>query len=120
MSYADNQTIGTSSVGSVEKETRQIKQNEGNMMQVNVRKLVTFIAGVINGTADVKSKTERIQLIVMAAERHLDITWLSWETVRDDLKHQYCIVRKHGLVDINHGVINTMECPKLGSKWTRT
>lgn len=55
---------------------------------MNVRKLVTFIAGVINRTAEIKSKTERIQLIVMAAERHLDVTGLTWEIVRDDLKQQ--------------------------------
>lgn len=66
----------------------QVKQNEGQLIQVDVRMLVTFIAGVINGTADIKSKTERIQLIVMAAVRHLDVTGLTWETVRDDLKHQ--------------------------------
>lgn len=28
------------------------------------KKLVTFIAGVINVTADIKSKTDRIQIIV--------------------------------------------------------
>lgn len=66
VSYAEavkmvrNQSTGSSSGGSVESEARQIKESEGKMMQVNVRKLVTFIAGVINGTADVKSKTERI------------------------------------------------------------
>ncbi|XP_014891407.1 uncharacterized protein LOC106949576 isoform X3 [Poecilia latipinna] len=31
------------------------------------KKMVTFIAGVINATSDVKSKTERIQIIVKAA-----------------------------------------------------
>lgn len=83
-----NQTAGSSSEDNVRFETKQVRLNEGNMIQVDIRKLVTFIAGVINGTADVKSKTERIQLIVMAAVRHLDVTGLTWETVRDDLKHQ--------------------------------
>ncbi|KAI2660328.1 putative RNA-directed DNA polymerase from transposon BS [Labeo rohita] len=82
VSYAEavkmvrNQDTGSRSGSIVEDEGKQIQDNQGKMMQVNVRKLVTFIAGVINGTAEIKSKTERIQLIVMAAERHLDETWL--------------------------------------------
>lgn len=54
VSYAEavkmvrNQSAGSSSGGSVEIETSQVKENEGEMMIVNVRKLVTFIAGVIN------------------------------------------------------------------------
>jgi len=37
------------------------------------KKIVTFIAGVINATAEVRSKTERIQIIVKAAIHHLDL-----------------------------------------------
>ncbi|KAL0148948.1 hypothetical protein M9458_055752 [Cirrhinus mrigala] len=94
VSYAEavkmvrNQDAGSRSGSIVEDEGKQIQESQGKMMQVNVRKLVTFIAGVINGTAEIKSKTERIQLIVMAAERHLDVTGLTWEIVRDDLKQQ--------------------------------
>lgn len=94
VSYAEavrmvhNQTTGSRNEGVVEDREKQINENEGKVMQVNVKKLVTFIAGVINGTAEIKSKTERIQLIVKAAERHLDVSGLTWEIVRDDLKQQ--------------------------------
>lgn len=52
------------------------------------KRLVTFIAGVINATADVKSKTERIQIIVKAAAHHLDMKGIRWEEVRDELSIQ--------------------------------
>jgi hypothetical protein len=44
-----------------------------------------FIAGTINSTAKVESKTERIQLIVKSAGRHPSVTGLTWEEVGDDL-----------------------------------
>lgn len=43
-------------------------------MLVEVQKLVTFITGVINATMEIKSKTERIQVIVKAAAHHLDVS----------------------------------------------
>ncbi|XP_045913420.1 uncharacterized protein LOC123975742 [Micropterus dolomieu] len=52
------------------------------------KKIVTFIAGVINATAEVRSKTERIQIIVKAAIHHLDMAGLKWEEVRDELSVQ--------------------------------
>lgn len=52
------------------------------------KKMVTFIAGVINATAEVRSKTERIQIIVKAAIHHLDMAGLKWEEVRDELSVQ--------------------------------
>ena len=44
-----------------------------------------FIAGVINATSEVKSKTERIQIITKAAIHHLGMMGLKWEEVRDGL-----------------------------------
>lgn len=52
------------------------------------KKLVTFIAGVINATHEIKSKTERIQVIVKAAEHHLDMIGLKWEEINDELRMQ--------------------------------
>lgn len=52
------------------------------------RDLVTFIAGVINATAEVKSKTKRIQIITKAAIQHLDMVGLKWEEIRDGLSVQ--------------------------------
>ena len=49
---------------------------------------MTFVAGVINATADVKSKTERIQIIVKAAVHHLCMRGIRWEEVRDELSVQ--------------------------------
>ena len=58
------------------------------MVYVDKRKLVTFIAGVINSTAEVKSETEKIKLIVKAVGRHLSMTGLTWEEVGDDLNQR--------------------------------
>lgn len=60
---------------------------EGRVM-VDLKRLVTFIAGVVNATMEVKSKTERIQIILKAAAHHLDVTELTWEEVRSDLSTQ--------------------------------
>ncbi|KAK6318278.1 hypothetical protein J4Q44_G00115690 [Coregonus suidteri] len=49
-----------------------------DMVYIEKRKLVTFIAGAINSTDKVESKTERIKLIVKAAGRHLSMTGLTW------------------------------------------
>ena len=53
----------------------------GDMVYIDKKKLVTFIAGAINSTAKVESKTERIQLIVKAAGRHLRMKGLTWKEV---------------------------------------
>lgn len=50
------------------------------------KKLVAFIAGVINSTAGIESKTQKTQLVVIAAIRHLGMIGLSWEEVRDELQ----------------------------------
>ena len=39
-------------------------------------------------TVEVKSKTERIQIIVKAAAHHLDISGMVWEKGRNDLSTQ--------------------------------
>lgn len=69
-------------------------QEEVNVQQgkrkawIEKKKLVTFIAGVINATHEIKSKTERIQVIVKAAEHHLDMIGLKWEEINDELRMQ--------------------------------
>lgn len=45
--------------------------------------MVTLIAGVINATAKIRSKMERIQIIVKAAIHHLEMAGLKWEELRD-------------------------------------
>lgn len=63
-------------------------QRTNDRMYVGKRDLVTFIAGVINSTAEVKSKNEKIQLIVKAAVNHLGLVGLTWEEVRENLTIQ--------------------------------
>ncbi len=48
-------------------QKRSEKQQEWENTWAGKKKLVTFIAGVINATAEIKSKTERIQILVKAA-----------------------------------------------------
>lgn len=49
---------------------------------------MTFVAGVINATYEIKSITDRIQVIVKAAEHYLDTIGLKWEEVIDELRVQ--------------------------------
>lgn len=65
----------------------QEEMNEKKTL-IDVKKLVTFIAGVINATMEIKSKTERIQIIVKAAVHHLEVSELTWEEVRNNLNAQ--------------------------------
>lgn len=53
-------------------------------MEEEKKKMVTFIAGVINATSDVKSKTARIQIIVKAACHSLDIKNIRWEDIKGE------------------------------------
>lgn len=55
---------------------------------VDKRDLVTFIAGVINSTAEIKSKNDKIQLVVKAAVNHLGLKGLTWKEVRENLTNQ--------------------------------
>lgn len=67
---------------------REVDQESEGKVKVDLKKLVTFIAGVINATMEVRSKTERIQIIVKAAVHHLEISGLTWEEVRNELSVQ--------------------------------
>lgn len=69
------------------KGTREVQQEQNEQWEEK-KKVVTFIAGVINATAEIRSKTERIQIIVKAAIHHLDMKGLKWEEVRDELSVQ--------------------------------
>ena len=65
--------------------TSIVQEIEKKMLEERKR-AVTFI--VMTATADVKCKTERIQMIVKAAVHHLDTRGLRWEEVRDELRVQ--------------------------------
>lgn len=64
---------------------RQDSAKEKEVKEREKRDLVIFIAGVINATSEVRSKTERIQIITKAAIQHLGMLGLKWEEVRDGL-----------------------------------
>lgn len=51
----------------------RIKTRSGKEQQYRKKKLVTFVAGVINVTHGITSKIERIHIIVKAAQHHLDM-----------------------------------------------
>lgn len=96
LTYAEAVRIVNQRGGNGERDSTEIhlnksmeseQANEGKML-VDMRKLITFIAGVINATMGVKSKTERIQIITKAAVNHLDFRGLTWEEVRNDLSIQ--------------------------------
>lgn len=74
----ENQRGGNSEGSRVGKQPikRLVQSNEGKVM-VNLKKLVTFVAGVVNATMEVKSKTERIQTIIKAAAHHLDLSGMT-------------------------------------------
>jgi len=67
----------------------QIRVEEGKIMEdglvVSKKNFVLFIAEVINCTAQTDKRTEKIQIIVKAAERFLGVKELTWEKVRDGL-----------------------------------
>ncbi len=49
---------------------------------------MTFITGVINATSDVRSETERIQIMVKIAVHRLGMRGVRWEKLRDELSSQ--------------------------------
>lgn len=67
---------------------KELQQSTDDRVYVDKRALVTFIAGVINSTAEVKSKNDKIQLVVKAAVNHLGLMGLTWEEVRENLTNQ--------------------------------
>lgn len=93
VTYADAVKVVNHRSGRDVEERNQVERgvtvtgNEERMM-LDLKKLVTFITGVINATMEIKSKTERIQIIVKAAAHHLGLSDLSWEEVRNDLSSQ--------------------------------
>ncbi len=74
---------------------------------VDLKKLVTFISRVVNATVEVKSKTERIQIIIKAAAHHLDCSGMTWEEVISVLKQARS---NHGLDSTNNGPSASLEC----------
>ena len=72
--------------GARELVVQEVGRQVDDRVWVSKRALVTFIAGVVNSTFGVSSKTAKIQLVVKAAVGHLGVEGLSWEEVQRDLQ----------------------------------
>ncbi|KAL4004520.1 palmitoyltransferase ZDHHC5/8 [Sarotherodon galilaeus] len=74
-------------IGKRRVEEKQVMEKVMAMVERKIeeekKKMVTFVAGVINATSDVKSKTERIQIIVKAACHSLDMKNIRGKTAKD-------------------------------------
>lgn len=91
ISYAE--AVRVTSNASSEQGTR-VAQVQGSQQNLNDGKyvdkkaLVIFIAGVINSTAGITSKNEKVNIIVTAARNHLGLHGLTWDEVMQDLNKQ--------------------------------
>lgn len=97
---------------------QEVTRINTNGVVIDKMALVTFIAGVINTTADVRSKQEKIQLIVKAAINHLGLVGLTWEEVSGTTSI-ISQVRKHDVLLCNHGTYSSMECKESVGQWPR-
>ncbi len=66
-----------------------INEEDGEISKDNLvvskHDFVIFMVEIINCSAQTTSRTERIKIIVKAAEKYLGIKGMDWETVRDNL-----------------------------------
>ncbi|KAK7879908.1 hypothetical protein WMY93_033426 [Mugilogobius chulae] len=85
LSYAEAVQVAKQGQQEVRRTQMVLEPPESSSREF-VKRLITFVAGVINATKEIKSKTERIQVIVKAAVSHLKIDDLCWEEVRDELE----------------------------------
>lgn len=75
------------------KEGNEAAAREGPSFSLSVDRLVLFLAYVINCSEQVKTKTEKIKVIVKAAAKFLNMTGSSWEKVEADLKGRRGVLR---------------------------
>lgn len=66
----------------------QHKINEDELFKVGKVEFMTFLAEVINCAAQTVSRTERIKIIIKAAEKHLQFEGITLEQVNEKLKGQ--------------------------------
>ena len=62
---------------------REIKEDT---LIVEKRQFILFMVEAINCTAQTDKKTEKIKIIVKAAEKYLGVEAIGWEEVEDELK----------------------------------
>lgn len=66
-------------------QTRNEEKRSNILDHKSKKSFVLFMAEVINCSTQTERRIEKIQIIVKAAERFLDIKGLTWEMVRDGL-----------------------------------
>ena len=59
-----------------------------DMLMVGKNEFVLFMVEVINCSAQASRKTEKIKIIVRAAEKYLGLEGISWEAVEDMLARE--------------------------------
>lgn len=69
-----------------EVECESCKKTQDDSLIVKKLDFVLFMTDVINGTAQYKSRTDRIKIIVKSDKRFLNIDGLEWETVVEAFK----------------------------------
>lgn len=93
ISYADAiKRVKSSEAPKINESTSVKTQNQKNQCRINKDslvvdkiKFVTFVAEVINCSAQTTSRTERIKIIIRAAEKYLDIRETTVESVKEAL-----------------------------------
>lgn len=65
----------------------QSKKKEDSLV-IGKMEFVSFMAEVVNCSAQTESRTERIKIIIRAAERYLYVTGVTLEKINDMLKTQ--------------------------------
>lgn len=67
---------------------KSIVETEKDPMGIDKMSFVAFIAEVVNCSAQTESRTERIKIIVRAAEKYLEIEGINVEMINEKLKVQ--------------------------------
>lgn len=65
-----------------------IEETEKDSLETDKVSFVAFIVEVVNCSAQTESRTERIKIIVRAAEKYLEIEGISLEMINEKLKVQ--------------------------------
>lgn len=64
------------------------EQNKDNEVCIDKVSFVTFIAEVVNCSAQTESRTERIKIIIRAASKYLELEGVTVDMINDRLKIQ--------------------------------
>ncbi len=83
-----------------QQKTKLKEQSKENKVSVDKVSFVTFIAEVVNCSAQTESRTERIKIIIRAAEKYLELEDVTVDMINDRLKMQ----------TVNSQTVNSQTC----------